>query len=107
METIDTELSSTSLTPEQLSESKLFLFVTPNRKVVAGAVVQRIKEAYRVVPPHKTQTGGGEGEAKEEEEGGNDSSLIKFGDEGDSGAVFCSYVSSLSHILPTSRQTSS
>ncbi|GAA5916432.1 ESCO family N-acetyltransferase [Sporobolomyces salmoneus] len=82
METIDTELSSTPLTPEQLSESKLFIFVTPNRKVVACAVVQRIQEAYRVVT----------GQGEKDQDG-----LIQFGrEEEDSGAIFCS-----SEPLPT------
>lgn len=92
LETIDTSLSATSLTPDQLAESKAFLFVTPQRKVIACALVQRIKQAYRVVPlPSAEQT----------ESSSNvlsspvaprtaRSPLIKFGDEHDEGALFCS-----------------
>ncbi|GAA5980020.1 hypothetical protein JCM5350_005998 [Sporobolomyces pararoseus] len=84
METIDTELCSTSLTVQQLSESKLFLFVTnKGRKVIACAVVQRIKHAFKVVTPPSSLSSSSE----EKEEG-----LIKFEDDGggDSSAVFCS-----------------
>ncbi|GAA5841194.1 hypothetical protein JCM9279_000574 [Rhodotorula babjevae] len=82
LETIDTELSSTALTPEQLAQSKIFLFVTPQRKVIAAAVVQRISEAFKVV-------------VKEEEPSINEvvevkpsTGLLRFGD--DDGAIFCS-----------------
>ncbi|BGP23776.1 N-acetyltransferase [Rhodotorula toruloides] len=77
LETVDTELSSTSLTPEQLTESKFFLFVTPQRKVIACAVVQRIKCAHQIV-----QT-----EAKDEA-GDEKKDLLRFGE--DQGAIFCS-----------------
>jgi len=77
LETIDTELSSTALTPEQLALSKVFLFVTPQRKVIAAAVVQRISEAFEVV-------------VKEEDE--SSTGLLRFGD--DDGAIFCSCVAS-------------
>ncbi|GAA6029850.1 hypothetical protein JCM8097_001078 [Rhodosporidiobolus ruineniae] len=77
LDTIDTELSSTSLTSAQLAQTKLFLFVTPQRKVIAAAVVQRIKAAYEVVPP----------EEKEEMQDG-EKSLLRFGE--DQGAIFCS-----------------
>ncbi|GAA5956675.1 hypothetical protein JCM3765_005699 [Sporobolomyces pararoseus] len=85
METIDTELCSTSLTAEQLSESKLFMFVTnKGRKVVACAVVQRIKHAYRVVTPSSSSSSSSSSSEKKE-------GLIKFEDDGgDSSAVFCS-----------------
>lgn len=79
LETVDTELSSTSLTPEQLAQSKVFLFVTPQRKVIACAVVQRIKVAYQIVS------------AKAKDEAGDDKrNLLRFGE--DQGAIFCSYV---------------
>ncbi|GAA6009047.1 uncharacterized protein JCM10292_002464 [Rhodotorula paludigena] len=78
LETIDTELSSTSLTPEQLALSKLFLFVTPQRKVVACAVIQRIAAAYEVVQKDSAQD-----EAPE-----NKNDLLRFGE--DDGAIFCS-----------------
>ncbi|GAA5911437.1 hypothetical protein JCM5296_004734 [Sporobolomyces johnsonii] len=81
LDTIDTELSSTSLTPSQLAESKLFLFVTPQRKIVACAVVQRIGAAYQVVCSAK--------EAREGEDGAKPSTdLLRFGE--DQGAIFCS-----------------
>jgi len=86
MDTIDTELSSTSLTPSQLDSSKFFLFLTPNRKIVACAVVERIKEAYQVVPPPQSETQSTSNEDEKRDEG-----LIKFGD--DSSSIFCSYVS--------------
>ncbi|BGO90655.1 hypothetical protein NBRC10512_000220 [Rhodotorula toruloides] len=77
LETVDTELSSTSLTPEQLAQSKVFLFVTPQRKVIACAVVQRIKVAYQIVS------------AKAKDEAGDDKrNLLRFGE--DQGAIFCS-----------------
>ncbi|GAA5927690.1 hypothetical protein JCM3775_006056 [Rhodotorula graminis] len=79
LDTIDTELSSTGLTPEQLALSKVFLFVTPQRKVIAAAVVQRISEAFEVV-------------VKEDDEQLADlkpsTGLLRFGD--DDGAIFCS-----------------
>ncbi|GAA5952489.1 hypothetical protein JCM21900_005326 [Sporobolomyces salmonicolor] len=81
LDTIDTELSSISLTPSQLAESKLFLFVTPQRKVVACAVVQRIGAAFQVVRSAK--------EARDGEEDGRPSTdLLRFGE--DQGAIFCS-----------------
>ncbi|GAA5836365.1 hypothetical protein JCM5353_002498 [Sporobolomyces roseus] len=83
MDTIDTELSSTSLTPSQLDSSKFFLFLTPNRKIVACAVVERIKEAYQVVPPPQSETQSTSNEDEKRDEG-----LIKFGD--DSSSIFCS-----------------
>lgn len=42
---IDRELSATSLTPSQLAESKLTLFITPQRKVIACAPL--LKELLR------------------------------------------------------------
>ncbi|BGP15008.1 hypothetical protein JCM10213_002848 [Rhodosporidiobolus nylandii] len=83
LETIDTELSSTSLTPTQLAQSKVFLFVTPQRKVVAAAVIQRIKEAYEVVT---SAADGVKREAAEEVE--PERGLLRFGEE--EGAIFCS-----------------
>ncbi|GAA5889809.1 hypothetical protein JCM8208_001137 [Rhodotorula glutinis] len=79
-ETIDTELSSTALTPEQLALSKVFLFVTPQRKVIAAAVVQRISDAFEVVV--QEQSADEEGEVKPS------AGLLRFGD--DDGAIFCS-----------------
>lgn len=82
LETIDTELSSTSLTAAQLSKSKVFLGVSAQRKVVACAVVQRIDSAYQAVsaPP---ALGNGEGEATPAK-----ADLVRFGEE-DQGAIFC------------------
>ncbi|GAA5971913.1 hypothetical protein JCM11641_001568 [Rhodosporidiobolus odoratus] len=77
-ETIDTELSSTSLTPAQLADSKIFLFVTPQRKVIAAAVVQRLEAAYEVVTSAE--------KSKDEEKPSAD--LLRFGEE--QGAIFCS-----------------
>ncbi|BGP39019.1 hypothetical protein JCM10449v2_002957 [Rhodotorula kratochvilovae] len=77
LETIDTELSSTALTPDQLALAKIFLFVTPQRKVIACAVVQRISAAYQVVREKK----GGEAEEPSKD-------LLRFGE--DQGAIFCS-----------------
>ncbi|KAI5479818.1 N-acetyltransferase [Pseudohyphozyma bogoriensis] len=82
LSTIDRELSSTSLTDSQLAESKLFIFVTPQNKAIACAVVQRIKGAYRVTPSL------GSSPKSEKDE------LIRFGEE--EGAVFCSPT-----LLPT------
>ncbi|GAA5821970.1 hypothetical protein JCM11251_004803 [Rhodosporidiobolus azoricus] len=79
LSTIDTELSSTSLTPAQLALSKIFLFVTPQRKVIAAAVVQRIQHAFEVV------TSASEKKAKGEEV---EPELLRFGEE--QGAIFCS-----------------
>ncbi|GAA6005061.1 hypothetical protein JCM10207_008498 [Rhodosporidiobolus poonsookiae] len=80
LETIDTELSSTSLTAAQLAQSKIFLFVTPQRKVVAAAVVQRLKVAYEVVTTKK--------EEEQEEDVKPVEGLLRFGE--DQGAIFCS-----------------
>ncbi|TKA57634.1 hypothetical protein B0A53_00783 [Rhodotorula sp. CCFEE 5036] len=82
LETIDTELSSTSLTPAQLDKSKIFLFITSQRKVIACAVVQRIDSAYQAVPILQGSVkGDGERAAKAD--------LVRFGEE-DQGAIFCS-----------------
>lgn len=83
LETIDTELSSTSLSAEQAVDCKLFLFVTSQRKVVACAVVQRIHEAYEVVLTPRSEA---------------TCPLIRFGEE-DDGAIFCSSVSRLMGVL--------
>jgi len=91
METIDTELSSTNLTEDQLCQSKLFLFVNGRngKKVIACAVVQRIQEAFKVVVT--TPTKATMNQKKEEEEKEKVEGLIKFGEEEeDSGAIFCS-----------------
>ncbi|GAA5825682.1 hypothetical protein JCM3770_002796 [Rhodotorula araucariae] len=77
LDTIDTELSSTALTPEQLALCKVFLFVTAQRKVIACAVVQRISAAYQVVR-----------ETKSAEAGEQSTDLLRFGE--DQGAIFCS-----------------
>lgn len=82
--TIDTELSSTSLTPAQLGACKLFLFVSPQRKVIACAVVERIEESYRVVSSKAPPSSPTNDEKKPTGE------LIRFGEQ--DGAVFCSYV---------------
>mgnify|MGYP006969727364 FL=1 len=84
LETIDTELSSTSLTPAQLDKSKIFLFITSQRKVIACAVVQRIDSAYQAVSaPSGSIKGDGDRAAKAD--------LVRFGEE-DQGAIFCSCV---------------
>lgn len=85
--TIDTELSSTSLTLAQLDKSKVFLFVTPQRKVIACAVVQRITVAYQAVNSSTLQNG-------EALPGPGPDELVRFGE--DEGAIFCSYVGKLS-----------
>ena len=77
---IDTELSSTQLAPSQMVECKLFLFLTPQRKVIACAVVQRIQSAYRVVSSKALSSP----EPKAD--------LLRFGEQ--EGAIFCSYVPS-------------
>ncbi|GAA6008798.1 hypothetical protein JCM11491_003787 [Sporobolomyces phaffii] len=83
MSTIDTELSSTGLTDEQLAASKAFLFVTTRtRKVVACAVVQRITHAYQVVANDRDEDDVDlERDARQ--------GLIRF-DNQDSSAIFCS-----------------
>ncbi|GAA5869957.1 hypothetical protein JCM3774_000536 [Rhodotorula dairenensis] len=82
LETVDTELSSTSLTAAQLDKSKVFLFVTSQRKVIACAVVQRIDSAYQAVsaPPAIEDDSGETLPAKAD--------LVRFGEE-DQGAIFC------------------
>ncbi|BGP31124.1 hypothetical protein JCM10296v2_002888 [Rhodotorula toruloides] len=77
LETVDTQLSSTSLTPDQLAQSKIFLFVTPQRKITACAVVQRITVAHQIVST----------EAKDDV-GDDKKDLLRFGE--DQGAIFCS-----------------
>lgn len=84
LETIDTELSSTSLTPAQLDKSKIFLFITSQRKVIACAVVQRIDSAYQTV---STLSGSVKGDAVPVAK----ADLVRFGEE-DQGAIFCSCV---------------
>ncbi|GAA6064045.1 hypothetical protein JCM10212_005853 [Sporobolomyces blumeae] len=88
LETIDTELSSTNLTAAQLARSKVFLFVSSQRKVVACAVVERISEAYRVVPSSSSSNARG---SSTNDEAGFDrkDSMLRFGEE-DDGAIFCS-----------------
>ncbi|TNY19738.1 ESCO1/2 acetyl-transferase-domain-containing protein [Rhodotorula diobovata] len=83
LETIDTELSSTALTPEQLALSKVFLFVTPQRKVIAAAVVQRISTAFQIVVEE-----GKPGKQVKEVEAKASKDLLRFGE--DEGAIFCS-----------------
>jgi hypothetical protein len=91
LETIDTELSSTSLTPSQLAESKIFLFVTPQRKICAAAVVQRIKVAFEVVTrASDVQEDEAELVKAEEENVKPSPELLRFGE--DEGAIFCSCV---------------
>lgn len=79
--TVDTELSATSLTEAQLAESKLFVFLTPQRKVIACAVVQRITEAYKVVGSKSlsAESPSPSPETKDD--------FLRFGE--DEGAIFC------------------
>lgn len=97
LETIDTELSSTALTPEQLALSKVFLFVTPQRKVIAAAVVQRISTAFQIVVEE-----GKPGKQVKEVEAKASKDLLRFGE--DEGAIFCSCARSLLSCFPCQRR---
>lgn len=90
--TIDTSLSATSLTPEQLAESKAFVFVTPQRKAVACALVQRIQHAFRVVPAPSTDQASAASHVLSSPAAArqDDAPLLKFDGDDDMGAVFCS-----------------
>ncbi|KAK4057857.1 hypothetical protein OIO90_001076 [Microbotryomycetes sp. JL221] len=79
LSTVDAQLSASALTTEQLESSKVFLFVTTQRRVVACAVVQRITSAYEVEPDV----------AAFDNKEGDTSSLVRFGDQGDEGAISC------------------
>ncbi len=89
---IDTSLSATSLTPEQLAESKAFVFVTAQRKVVACALVQRISHAYKVVPaPSAEQTTSASNVLSPPVAARKPSApLLRFDGDDDMGAIFCS-----------------
>ena len=75
MDTIDTELSATALSFEQLAAAKIYIFVTTKRKIIGAVVAARIEYAYPVVAAS---------------EGSSTADLIDFGN--DSTALFCSYV---------------
>ncbi|KAK4700437.1 N-acetyltransferase, partial [Phenoliferia sp. Uapishka_3] len=85
--TIDTELSSTSLSTTQLADCKLFLFLTPGRKVIACAVVQRIESAFQVLPSTSSSSPPLPSSSPSST---NPRSLLRFGEP--SSAVFCSFV---------------
>lgn len=101
--TIDTSLSATSLTSEQLAESKAFVFVTPQRKVIACALVQRIQHAYKVVQsPSQDQTTSASNVLSSPAATRQPAApLLKFDGDDDMGAIFCSYVShAVTRVLP-------
>ncbi|KAM0753007.1 hypothetical protein T439DRAFT_378753 [Meredithblackwellia eburnea MCA 4105] len=80
--TIDTQLCATSLTHSQLANCKLFIFLTPQRKVIACAVVQRIEKAFQVVPSIEPS----ENDAPSSSP--SDPSFLRVGES--SSAIFCS-----------------
>ncbi|KAL8290284.1 hypothetical protein RQP46_003223 [Phenoliferia psychrophenolica] len=82
LSTIDTELDATSLSPSQLADCKLFLFVSPQHKVIACAVVQRIESAFQVLPATTATSSPSSAPPS------SPSSLLQFGEP--SSAVFCS-----------------
>ena len=75
MTTIDTELSATALSSEQLATSKIYVFVTSKRKIIGAVVAARVEHAFSVVDAASRGTA---------------VDLIDFGNE--STALFCSYV---------------
>ncbi|KAM0788826.1 hypothetical protein ACM66B_002912 [Microbotryomycetes sp. NB124-2] len=79
LSTVDAQLSSSALTNDQLSDCKLVVLVTSQRKVVACAVVQRISEAFQI---ELETTSAATGSDKRRE------AMIRFGE--DEGAIFCS-----------------
>lgn len=91
LEMIDTSLSATGLSQEQLAESKAFLFVTAQRKVIACALVQRITHAFRVIDAPSDEQTARASSVVSDASTQRDAPLIQFGDEQDAeGAIFCS-----------------
>ncbi|KAK4055644.1 hypothetical protein OIV83_000190 [Microbotryomycetes sp. JL201] len=73
LSTVDAQLSSSSLTFEQLADCKIIVLLTSQRKIVACAVIQRISEAFQI------------GSSKQNHD---QNSMLRFGE--DEGAIFCS-----------------
>jgi ribosomal protein S18 acetylase RimI-like enzyme len=94
LDMVDTSLSSTSLSPEQLAECKLFLFIA-GRRVVGCAVATRISEAYRVVrrtppPPPSSDSSSPPPPSS--------SDLLRFDGDSHASALFCSPKPSPAHL---------
>ena len=77
LSTVDSELSASSLSPEQLADARMYLYIAGGTKprVIAAAVATRIESAHAVLSSRSPA---------------DEADLLRFGE--DDGAVFASYV---------------
>jgi ESCO1/2 acetyl-transferase len=98
---VDTSLSSTSLSPDQLASCKLFLFIV-SRRVVGCAVATRISQAYRVVqrnpPPPPTRYDTPSSSPPPPLSPPSSTHLLRFEGDSNESALFCSPKPSVAHL---------